>query len=277
FALSVVLHAGLDTYKAFLKGGQGIDQHVATQPLVSNAPLLLGLLDVWYRNSWQFSSQAVLPYDHRLKLLPNYLQQLLMESAGKSVSSDGSPLERNSGGVIWGTEGSNGQHSFHQLLHQGSDTIPCDFIVAMSSPCQQKEQHQALVANCLSQSLVLMRGQSEEDIHSQLLAEGTPPVEAELLARHKAMPGNRPSTTITMTALTAESLGALIALYEYRLLTQSFVWGINPFDQWGVERGKKISGKILKAMNTGADENLDGSSKLLLSRYREQLHSEANN
>ena len=269
FGLAAALFAGMDSFRAFLGGARAVDEHCATTPLEKNIPLLLGLLDVWYRNFWGYSSQAILPYEHHLKLLPIYLQQLFMESAGKSVSRGGDSLGLATGNVIWGTEGTNGQHSFHQLLHQGSDAIPCDFITALQSWNPIDQQHQALVANCFSQSLVLMRGHSASDIERDLLAQGMAADEAKTLARHKAMLGNRPSTTILMDKLTPEALGALIALYEYRLFTASFVWNINPFDQWGVERGKQISRTLMSALEQGAEAGTDSSTAQLIARYRE--------
>ena len=269
FGLAIALCAGMDSFRALLKGGYAVDQHVASQPLESNIPLILGMLDVWYRNAWGMTSHAVLPYEHHLKLLPIYLQQLFMESAGKSVKADGSPTAGATGGVIWGTEGTNGQHSFHQLLHQGSDAIPCDFIASLSSHNPIGEQHQALIANCFSQSLVLMQAQAAADIEKDLIASGMDASAAQQLAQHKAMPGNRPSTTILMNKLDAESLGALIALYEYRLFATSFMWGINPFDQWGVELGKQISQTLMASLSGDDTATLDSSTSQLIALFRQ--------
>ncbi|CAA0116456.1 glucose-6-phosphate isomerase [Zhongshania aliphaticivorans] len=269
FGLAVALSAGMENFRAFLHGGYEVDQYVEHSPLESNAPIILGLLDVWYRNAWGISSQAVLPYEHRLKLLPIYLQQLFMESAGKSVSSTGEILQHGTGGVIWGTEGTNGQHSFHQLLHQGSDTIPCDFIACLHTYNPIGEQHQNLIANCFSQSLVLMQGQSAPEIERALISNGMATADAKRLAQHKAILGNRPSTTILMDQLTPKALGALIALYEYRLFAASFVWGINPFDQWGVELGKQISQTLMGALSGNEAPELDSSTAQLIARYKQ--------
>lgn len=268
FGLAIALSSGMENFKALLTGAYQIDQHVEHAPLEQNVPMILGLLDVWYRNAWGISSQAVLPYEYHLKLLPIYLQQLFMESAGKSVSCNGEVLQHGTGGVIWGTEGTNGQHSFHQLLHQGSDTIPCDFIASLRSYNPIGEQHQNLVANCFSQSLVLMQGQSAADIEQTLIKGGMALNEAKQLAQHKAMLGNRPSTTILIEELNASALGALIALYEYRLFTASFVWGINPFDQWGVELGKQISQTLMGALSGDNTNLLDSSTAQLVDRYK---------
>ncbi len=272
FGMALALHAGPEAFRAFLRGGALVDKQLR-QALNTNlyqaAPVTLGLLDVWYRNGWGVSSQVILPYEHRLQLLPTYLQQLFMESAGKSVTADGLPLRCTSGTVIWGTEGTNGQHSFHQLLHQGSDMIPCDFIAARHSDTPLPGQHPALLANCLAQSLVLMKGQSAEEVSAQLQKDGMDANNADLLARHKAMPGNKPSTTILLDGVTAESLGALIALYEYRLMTASFIWNINPFDQWGVELGKVVGTGVLQALESGdTPPDMDSSTATLLAKLR---------
>ncbi|GAB3373562.1 glucose-6-phosphate isomerase [Spongiibacter taiwanensis] len=267
FGLAVALSYGMPAFEAFLEGGYAVDQYVAETPMAENIPLLLGLLDVWYRNFWGYTSHAILPYEHRLGLLPTYLQQLFMESAGKSVDQDGNRLGFGTGNVIWGTEGTNGQHSFHQLLHQGGDAIPCDFIAALTSYNPIGDQHQALLANCFGQSLVLMSGQSSAEIEADLLAQGSPADEAASLARHKAMLGNRPSTTILMDKLSPAALGSLIALYEYRLIAASFTWNINPFDQWGVERGKQISQLLMAGLANGEADNVDSSTAQLLARY----------
>ncbi|AKH68632.1 glucose-6-phosphate isomerase [Spongiibacter sp. IMCC21906] len=267
FGLAVALYAGMDAFKDFLLGGHDVDQHVENTPLTDNIPVILGLLDVWYRNFWGYTSQAILPYEHRLGLLPTYLQQLFMESAGKSVDVNGNRLGTGTGNVIWGTEGTNGQHSFHQLLHQGGDAIPCDFITALRSYNPIADQHQALVANCFGQSLVLMNGQSAAEAEAELLSQGVPPEEAATLGKHKAMLGNKPSTTITMEMLTPRALGSLIALYEYRLFTASFIWNINPFDQWGVERGKQVSKLLMEGLSNGGAKDVDSSTAQLMQRF----------
>ena len=271
FGLAVAANYGWEAFCDILRGGVEVDEHVANSPLADNIPATLALLDVWYRNSWGFTSQTVLPYCHRLKQLPDYLQQLFMESAGKAVERDGTALQRASGGVIWGSEGTNGQHSFHQLLHQGSDVIPCDFIAVLQAERPLADQQQALLANCFAQSLALMNGKAAADIEQELLAAGENPASAATLARHKAMPGNRPSTTILMESLTPRALGALVALYEYRLICASFVWNINPFDQWGVELGKQISRQLLGAMQGESTSGLDSSTEQLLARARQAL------
>ncbi len=267
FGLIVAINYGWDCFLDILRGGYEVDQHMRDSSSADMLPLTLALLDIWYRNCWGLNSQAILPYCHRLKELPDYLQQLFMESAGKSVDRHGKPLTVRSGGVIWGSEGTNGQHSFHQLLHQGSDIIPCDFITALRAPNPIGEQQQALLANCFAQSLALMQGKTAEEI-----ADGSPDLQAKTLAHHKAMPGNRPSTTIVMDELNARSLGCLLALYEYRLICTSLIWDINPFDQWGVELGKQISRELLQALDDDSQTPaVDSSTAQLLARSRQAL------
>ncbi|QQD17499.1 glucose-6-phosphate isomerase [Spongiibacter nanhainus] len=269
FGIAIALSKGMAVFRQVLQGGALVDDHVASTPLKDNIPALLGLLDVWYRNGWDCSSQVVLPYSHRLALLPTYLQQLFMESAGKSVAADGTPLAVASGNVLWGSEGTNGQHSFHQLLHQGSDMIPADFIASVTPPAGGEAGHAALLANCFAQSLVLMEGQDPSALAEKLCDEGLEPEAAMQLARHKAMPGNRPSTTILLENQGPQALGALIALYEYRLLTASFIWGLNPFDQWGVELGKQVGKQLLSAIDSGdLPQNLDSSTRNLMEKMK---------
>lgn len=266
FGFIVAANYGWPCFLDFLQGGAEIDTHMEQAPGEENLPLRLALLDVWYRNSWGTSALTVLPYCHRLRLLPDYLQQLYMESAGKGVNRDGEPLSLASGGLIMGSEGSNGQHSFYQLLHQGSDMIPCDFIAVLNTGTAHKDQQEALLANCFAQSLALMQGKSADVIEDELIAAGHPPAEARQLASHQAMPGNRPSTTIVMDDITPRSLGNLIALYEYRLICASFIWDINPFDQWGVELGKKLSRDLQGKLAGKSGTELDSSTEQLIAR-----------
>ena len=268
FGLIVAANYGWPCFLEILRGGAEVDQHATSGHIEDNLPLTLALLDVWYRNSWGISSQAILPYCHRLKQLPDYLQQLFMESAGKTVDSQGNALPQHTSGVIWGSEGTNGQHSFHQLLHQGSDIIPCDFIAALKNTNGHTNHQQALLANCFAQSLALMQGKSADDIQDELLSAGYNTDEASQLAKHKAMPGNRPSTTILMADVTPRALGNLIALYEHRLICASFIWGINPFDQWGVELGKQLSHQLLGNLrgDTASNPTPDSSTAQLITR-----------
>jgi len=247
--LSIALATDMEQFRALLAGARRMDEHFLSAPPEKNIPVMLGMLAVWYRNFWQIGSQAVLPYAQDLHLLPAFLQQLEMESLGKSVDLHGEPLTFASGPVIWGSAGTNGQHSFHQLLHQGTNFIPADFI-AVADPADgaDREQHQHLLANCFSQSLALMQGKTRQDARGELLDGGAQPAWAETLAAHKQIPGNRPSTMIILDKLDAHNLGSLVAMYEHKVFVQSVIWGINAFDQWGVELGKQMSHPVMNAL-----------------------------
>lgn len=244
--LPIALSYGMDVFSELLSGGESIDQHMTTE--ARPTPMLSGLIDVWNRNFLNCGALAVLPYSERLRLLPDYLQQLFMESQGKRCAESGDAIDYPTGMVLFGSQGTNGQHSFYQLLHQGSDTVPCDLLLPLHNADAHGDHHKRLIANCLGQSLALMSGRSEADIAANLQVAGVPPEERNLLVRHKTMPGNRPHSLISFDTVNAYTLGALIAFYEYRMLTASFVWGINPFDQWGVELGKVSSRSILEGM-----------------------------
>ncbi|MFT5033959.1 MAG: glucose-6-phosphate isomerase, partial [Bacteroidia bacterium] len=246
-ALPFALTYGMASYTELLRGGESIDTHTEqeSRPL----PVLSGLIDVWNRNFLNCNALAVLPYAERLRLLPDYLQQLFMESQGKQTTDGGELSACATGMVLFGSQGSNGQHSFLQLLHQGSEALPCDLLLPLHNADArtdtQADQHQRLIANCLGQSLALAKGQSTADITARLRESGMAESEANLLARHKTIPGNRPHSLISFEQVDAYTLGALIAYYEYRMMTACFIWGINPFDQWGVELGKVSSRAIL--------------------------------
>ncbi len=226
---------GEQHFSDLLKGARQLDQHFQSAPWEKNLPVILALLSIWYRIGWQCQSQAILPYHHLLKLLPEYLQQLIMESNGKSVQVDGSPIDMLTSSVIWGTEGTNGQHSFHQMLHQGSQFIPVDFLLACRGGENELPEHQQrLIANCLAQAQGLMEGKKAAD--------------SSTLAKHKAMPGNRPSSLLLFDELTPATLGELLALYEHRTFAEGVMLNINSFDQWGVELGKSLSKNILASL-----------------------------
>jgi glucose-6-phosphate isomerase len=249
--LSIALATSAEIFEQLLAGANAMDQHFASAPLPQNLPVLVALLEIWYVNFWDCSSTVILPYHHHLRYFPNFLQQLAMESNGKQVDTHGNTLQYHTGPIVWGAAGTNGQHSFHQLLHQGTRMIPVDFIVPLSGHTQQTEQHRQLVANCLAQAEVLMEGQSKESIERTLLERGLEPTKARLLAQHKAIAGNKPSTIISMAKLTPSTLGALIALYEHKIFSASVIWDINAFDQWGVELGKVVSSQIYNALGGG--------------------------
>jgi glucose-6-phosphate isomerase len=266
--LSVMIAIGRERFTEFLGGMRAIDEHFRTAPLESNAPVILGMLGVWYSSFFGADSRAVLPYANDLARFPAYLQQLTMESNGKSVRADGTPVGTFTGEVFWGEPGTNGQHAFHQLLHQGTHLIPVDF-VGFTEPVEDLptidgigSMHDVLTANLLAQSKVLAFGRTDAEIAE----DGTP---AELVA-HKVMPGNRPSTTILGTKLTPSTLGQLIALYEHQVFVQGVVWGIDSFDQWGVELGKTSALELGPALwdQGGAPEVGDSSTASLIRVYR---------
>lgn len=260
--LPIALRYGMDAFNELLRGAESIDEHMLTE--ARPTPVLSGLIDVWNRNFLNCHALAVLPYAERLRLLPDYMQQLFMESQGKQRNASGDAIDYPTGMVLFGSQGSNGQHSFHQLLHQGSDIVPCDLLLPLHNADAHADHHERLIANCLGQSLALMSGQRTADIAASLQAAGVSAVDSELLAKHKTMPGNRPHSLISFDAVNAYTLGALIAFYEYRMMTASFIWGINPFDQWGVELGKVSSRTILNGLKDTA--TLDPVAARLLTK-----------
>jgi glucose-6-phosphate isomerase len=264
--LPLAIAIGSANFRAFLDGAHAMDRHFASAPLAHNLPALLGLLDVWYRNFHGFGSRSVAPYHQGLHRLPAYLQQLEMESNGKGVDLDGAPLPYGTSPVVWGEPGTNGQHAYFQMLHQGTDVIPVEFILVREPAHALADQHHKLLANGLAQAQALMLGKTTE----QALAEQAPTASATLdravLARHRTFPGNRPSTTLLLQALTPRSLGALIALYEHRVFVSGALWGINSFDQWGVELGKALCNALLPRLDSGDVTELDGSTAGLLQR-----------
>ncbi|MEW5248269.1 glucose-6-phosphate isomerase [Microbulbifer discodermiae] len=264
--LPIALACGFDVYQQLLAGAHAMDRHFADTPASENLPILMALIHFWYRQCWGATSQVVLPYAQRLAKFPAWLQQLDMESLGKSVDRQGQPLHYPSGSVIWGTEGSNGQHSFHQLLHQGTDLIPADFIAIRESTSELHEQHRWLLSCCLSQSQALLQGKSLREAHRELEDQGYTHREAHALAPHKMVPGNRPSNTLIVEKLDPFNLGALLALYEHKVFVGGCLLGINPFDQWGVELGKELGAKVYAAAGAEAPEDWDGSTRELLKR-----------
>lgn len=265
--LSIAIAIGWEGFEQLLQGAAAMDNHYAEAPLSQNMPMLMAFLECWYLDCWDAHSIAVLPYAHRLRLFPAFLQQLSMESLGKATRVNGAPARGHTGAVIWGEPGTNSQHSFMQLLHQGTRMIPVDFILPLSSDTALAEQHAHLVASCLSQSRALMVGKSEDDVIRELQSQG---LDADEIARqvpHRVLPGNHPSNTLTMDQLNPATLGALIALYEHKVHAQSVLWQINAFDQWGVELGKKIEAQIFPALSGNAEPGLDQSTLQLAQHY----------
>ena len=243
--LSLMIAIGPGNFDRFLAGGAAMDRHFRDAPLHKNLPVLLALVGIWHHQICGYATRAVLPYDNRLARLPAYLQQLEMESNGKGVAMDGQSLTLPSGPVVWGEPGTNGQHAFYQLIHQGTAVVPCEFILAARGhEPDLAHQHLLLVANCLAQSEALMRGRSLDEARALMQAKGLTGTELERQARHRVFPGNRPSTTLLITQLTPYTLGQIVALYEHRVFTEGAILGINSFDQWGVELGKELALKV---------------------------------
>ncbi|MDE2398191.1 MAG: glucose-6-phosphate isomerase [Burkholderiales bacterium] len=266
--LPIALAIGEANFRDLLAGAHAMDRHFATAPAAKNLPLLLGLLDVWYRNFHGFTSRSVAPYHQGLKRLPAYLQQLEMESNGKRVDVNGELLPFGTSPVVWGEPGTNGQHAYFQMLHQGSDVIPVEFI-AVHRPTHPYADLQAkLLANCLAQSQALMLGKTAEVARGEKAPTASATLDRDVLARHRSFPGNRPSTTFVLEALTPRALGALIAMYEHRVFTSGALWDINSFDQWGVELGKALASDLLPRLASGDSAGLDASTAGLLARLR---------
>ena len=239
-----------------------MDRHFTTAPLADNLPVILALIGIWHRNIMQYPSRALIPYDQRLARFPAYVQQLDMESNGKRITKNGHALQRGSGPVVWGEPGTNSQHAFFQLLHQGTDIIPVEFLIAAKShEPDMANHHELLIANCLAQSDALLTGRTEAEAERQLLAMGRTPDHARALAPHRVFPGNRPSLTLVYPRLTPDVLGSLIALYEHRVFVEAAIWDINAFDQWGVELGKELATQLLPVVQGKAsDEGINGST-----------------
>ncbi|MDZ4193040.1 MAG: glucose-6-phosphate isomerase [Pseudomonas sp.] len=269
--LPIALAIGVSNFKELLAGAYAMDQHFTQAPLAENMPVLMALLGIWYTNFWGAQSHAILPYDHYLRNFTKHLQQLDMESNGKSVRQDGSELNIATGPIIWGGVGCNGQHAYHQLLHQGRLLVPADFIVPVNSYNPLSDHHQWLFANCLSQAQALMQGKTREEAEAELRAKGLSEDEVQRLAPHKVIPGNRPSNILVMNRIAPFNLGALVALYEHKVFVQSAIWGINAFDQWGVELGKEMGKEVYQRL-TGAngDPASDASTQGLIEHFRSQ-------
>jgi len=293
--LPIALHIGMDRFEELLGGAYAMDEHFRSAPLEKNMPVLLGMLGVWYGNFFGAGSNAVLPYDQYLHRFPAYLQQLEMESNGKRVDRDGNAVDYDTGMVLWGEPGTNGQHAFYQLIHQGTRLIPADFLAPLHSHNPTGEHHAILLANCFAQTEAMMLGKTEAEARAELeaqynhaadnatLCEGvaaTPPgthrpppcgdIRPTTLLPHKVFPGNKPTNTLLFDLLTPHTLGMLIALYEHKVFVQGVVWNINSFDQWGVELGKQLAGEILPELRGAAASAHDASTAGLIGHYHEQ-------
>ncbi|MGV1771052.1 glucose-6-phosphate isomerase [Agrobacterium vitis] len=262
--LPLMIAVGADNFVEFLTGAHAMDMHFRTAPFRENLPMLLGAIGYHHRNVLDYPTRAILPYDQRLSRFPAYLQQLDMESNGKGVTIDGSPVKGNSGPVVWGEPGTNGQHAFYQLIHQGTSVIPAEFMIAGKGfEPELRHQHDLLIANCLAQSAALMKGRTLDEAKGQLLKSGMDQAKADHIAPHRVFTGNRPSITFVYEQLTPFALGRLIALYEHRVFVEGVLFGINSFDQWGVELGKELATGLLpvvqgKAGTDGQDASTAG-------------------
>ena len=267
--LGLMLAIGPDAFMQFLAGARAMDDHFTAAPMARNMPVLLALVGIWHTQICGYSSRAVLPYEQRLARLPAYLQQLEMESNGKSVLMDGTDSPHPTGPIVWGEPGTNGQHAFYQLIHQGTQVVPCEFLLGVQGHEDSlAHQHQLLAANCLAQSEALMRGRSLDEARTIMHRKGLSGAELERQARHRVFAGNRPSTTLIYPKLTPFVLGQIIALYEHRVFVEGVILGINSFDQWGVELGKELA-LALHPMLQGADtKGKDGSTAALIAHLR---------
>jgi glucose-6-phosphate isomerase len=268
--LALAIAIGPENFTQFLQGGFDIDEHFRAAPFEKNIPALMGLIGVWHRNVMDRRAHAVIPYDQRLARFPAYLQQLDMESNGKSVTRDGGFVTHATGPIVFGEPGTNGQHAFFQLLHQGVDVTPIDFLVAAEPTAADAHHHALLFSNCLAQAEAFMRGRTLDEAKAQLRAQGLSESAAEALAPHKVFAGDRPSSVFLYRRLDPRTLGRLVALYEHKVFVQSVVWDINPFDQWGVELGKELANRLAPIVENPAapTTGLDGSTAGLIQRRR---------
>lgn len=259
---------GMDNFNQLNDGAWQMDQHFKEASFEQNMPVILALTGIWNCSFLNYPSLAILPYDHSLRAIPGYLQQLDMESNGKRVDVNGSEVSLTTAPVVFGQEGTNGQHAFMQLMHQSNDIVPAEFIVPLQGHGQFSEHHQVLVANCFAQSEALMQGKTLAQAKQELIEQGVEPQQIKALAPHKVMPGNSPSSTITFDLLTPQVMGSLMALYEHKIFVQGVMWNLNSFDQWGVELGKQLGNSVLAMFNGQQNEQLSGSTQGLISRFK---------
>jgi len=259
--LPIALYIGMDNYVDLLAGAHEMDNHFIDTPLKDNLPVIMGMLGVWYSNFFGAQSLSILPYDQYLHRFPAYFQQGDMESNGKGVNRDNEFVDHDTGPIIWGEPGTNGQHAFYQLIHQGTRVIPCDFIVPKTSHNPSGKHHQILLSNFVAQTEALMKGKTEAEARTELEAAGVSGAQLDMLAQHKQFTGNRPTNSIILPKVTPKTLGSLIALYEHKIFVQGIIWNINSFDQWGVELGKQLAKVVLDELEPGnAVKAHDGST-----------------
>ncbi len=269
--LSIALYIGMDRFEELLAGAYAMDEHFRSAPFAENIPVILALLGIWYNNFMHADSHAILPYDQYMHRFPAYFQQGDMESNGKRVTRDGEPVDYSTGPIIWGEPGTNGQHAFYQLIHQGTKLVPCDFLAPVETQNPVGEHHQMLLSNFFAQTEALMRGKTEEEVRSELQAQGMSEADIDMLLPHKVFPGNRPSNSIMFNKLTPHTLGMLIAMYEHKIFVQSVIWDVNAFDQWGVELGKQLARSILAELEDSEPVTThDASTNGLINFYKQQ-------
>ncbi|MDP2962692.1 MAG: glucose-6-phosphate isomerase [Sulfurimicrobium sp.] len=267
--LPIALYLGMDHFEALLAGAFEMDEHFRHAPFEQNMPVILGLLGIWYNNFFSAQSHAVLPYDQYLHRLPAYLQQLDMESNGKRISRNSKAVDYQTGPVIWGEPGTNGQHAFYQLIHQGSKLIPADFLVPIESHNPIGDHHRILLANFFAQTQALMQGKTENEARAELERAGTSGTKLKQLLPHKVFPGNKPTNSILMRKVTPHTLGSLIALYEHKVFVQGIIWNLNSFDQWGVELGKQLASNILPELaHDKTATRFDASTNGLINHFK---------
>ena len=266
--LSIVCTIGYDHFIDLLKGAERMDEHFLNSPLESNAPTLMAFIGIWYNNFFKTQTQVILPYDQRLAHFSKYLQQADMESNGKSTDRNGNQIKYETGQIIWGEPGTNGQHAFYQLIHQGTKIVPCDFIAAALPAHDKTDHHDKLMANFIAQTEALMKGKNIKSVKSELEQQGMSDKEIMAILPFKVFEGNRPTSTILIDKLSPENLGSLIALYEHKIFVQGFIWNIFSFDQWGVELGKQLAGNILNEIKAGeVNKSHDPSTQKMIKKY----------
>ena len=265
--LSISLAVGFDNFDKVLKGANDMDEHFKTAAFDKNIPVVLALLSIWYNNFFGAESEALIPYTQYLQKLAPYLQQGIMESNGKSIGRDGKPVNYQTGTIIWGEPGTNSQHAFFQLIHQGTKLIPTDFIGFVNSLYGNKDHHDKLMSNFFAQTEALLNGKSEEQVRNEFEKQGLPSEKADYLAPFKVFEGNKPTNTILINSLTPETLGSLVAMYEHKIFVQGIIWNIFSYDQWGVELGKQLATSILEEINSTNVKNHDSSTLFLVNHY----------
>jgi len=267
--LSIALYVGMDNFEKLLSGAHDMDEHFRTAPFEENMPVILGLLGVWYNNFFGADSHAILPYDQYMHRFPAYFQQGDMESNGKRVTCDGEAVDYSTGPIIWGEPGTNGQHAFYQLIHQGTKLVPTDFLAPIDTKNPIGQHHTLLLSNFFAQTEALMLGKTEDEVRSELEAEGVTGEALKAAIPHRVFPGNRPSNSILFQKLFPETLGALVAMYEHKIYVQSVIWNLNAFDQWGVELGKQLARKILPELMLDDEvTSHDSSTNGLINEYK---------